>query len=189
MPKGYTHLTQAQRYQISALNKRRLSIAQIAAEVGVHRSTIYRELKRCITSKRSVYSASCSQKNYLQKRRKTGRCFNWNPIIMTYVLAKLALYWSPEQISGRLKVDHPGLSMSHEAIYRFIWRDKQNGGKLYKNLRHSVKKYAKRGSKKKKRSNIPNRVDIDQRPKIVDKKHRIGDWEADLVIGTSGIVN
>lgn len=183
MPKGYSHLTREERYHISALKKSGLSHRKIATQIGKHRSTIDREVKRLTTPKGGKYSPSKAHKKYLAGRQSKQE---WNPIIKNYVLEKLGLFWSPEQISGRLKQDHPSLSISHEAIYRFIWKDKKNGGKLYENLLHSRKKYAKRGAKKKKRSLIPNRTDISQRPEIVEEKTRLGDFEGDLVIGASG---
>ena len=167
MPKGYSHLTQCERYQISALKKSGLSNRKIACQIGKHRSTIDREIKRTCTSKSRKYSPSKAHKKYLKGRQST---YEWNPVIKDYVLEKLALFWSPEQISGRLKQDLPSLSISHEAIYNFIWNDKKNGGKLYENLLHSRKKYAKRGSKTKIRSLIPNRTDISKRPEIVEKR-------------------
>ena len=90
--------------------------------------------------------------------------------------------WSPEQISGWMKRIF-GYSISHESIYQHIWRDKKRGGSLYKHLRHGGKKYNKRSGTYAGRVCIPGRVDIDERPKVVDKKQRISDWELDTRIG------
>jgi len=90
--------------------------------------------------------------------------------------------WSPDQISGRLAKDGVAF-ISHERIYQHVWKDKKDGGTLYLHLRHSGKKYNKRKGKNSGRGLIPNRVDIDQRPSIVAAKSRIGDWEADTIIG------
>ena len=73
--------------------------------------------------------------------------------------------------------------ISHERIYQHVWRDKRRGGDLWKNLRHNGKKYNKRKGVPAGRGCIPNRVDIAQRPAIVDQKTRIGDWEIDTIIG------
>jgi IS30 family transposase len=73
--------------------------------------------------------------------------------------------------------------VSHETIYEYIWEDKKNGGGLYKHLRHHGKKYNKRAGKNAGRGLIPNRVDIEERPAIVEKKERTGDWEGDTIIG------
>lgn len=91
--------------------------------------------------------------------------------------------WSPEQISGYAK-RHKLFSISHERIYQFILADKEKGGTLYRHLRHQHKKYRKRyGSPNNRQGPIKNRVMIDERPKIVDKEKRLGDWEIDTIIG------
>lgn len=89
--------------------------------------------------------------------------------------------WGPDQIRGRLKTE--GIPMvCATTIYRFIQQDKASGGKLYKHLRHK-KPYKKRAGSPDARGQIIGRVSIDERPSIVDKKVRLGDWEADTVIG------
>jgi transposase, IS30 family len=91
---------------------------------------------------------------------------------------------SPEQISGRLKKTED-IHVSHETIYKLIWADKHAGGVLYKYLGHQTKKYNKRSAKNAGRGLIPNRVDIDQRPQIVELKSRLGDVELDTIVGAS----
>jgi len=91
---------------------------------------------------------------------------------------------SPEQISGRLSLEYK-ISISHETIYKHIWNDKYNGGRLHKNLRRSGKKYNKRAGKLAGRGLIPNRVDIDRRPAVVNQKSRVGDFEGDSIIGAN----
>ncbi len=73
--------------------------------------------------------------------------------------------------------------VSPERIYQFVWKDKKDGGTLYRHLRTRGRKYKKRGDPNTGRGRIPDRVDIDQRPKVVDRKERFGDLEIDLVIG------
>ena len=85
-----------------------------------------------------------------------------------------------------MKLD-TGIYVVHETIYRYIYYNKANGGKLYTSLRHKNKKYHKRSNDYKARGMIIDRVMIDQRPKIVDKKSRIGDLEIDTVIGKNHI--
>jgi len=90
--------------------------------------------------------------------------------------------YSPEQIVGICKKE--GLEcVSIERIYQFIWNDKRNGGRLHHHLRSKGTRYQKRGHLKGNRGQIVGRVDIDQRPSIVERKERIGDLEIDLVIG------
>ncbi len=92
------------------------------------------------------------------------------------------MQWSPEQISGYLKI-HQSTSISHERIYQYILQDKKENGNLWIHLRRANKKYKKRHGKADSRGIIPNKVMIDQRPSVVDDKTRIGDWELDTVIG------
>ncbi len=75
------------------------------------------------------------------------------------------------------------MALSHESIYQYIWKDKQQGGMLYQQLRRQGKKYNKRYQGKTKRGQIKNRISIDLRPLIVDIKLRVGDWEIDTVVG------
>ena len=96
---------------------------------------------------------------------------------------KLHIQWSPVQISGWMKCQKASLRISPERIYQHIWQDKKQGGVLYKNLRHGGKKYNKRSKGTAGRGCIANRVDIDERPKIVELKERVGDWELDTIIG------
>jgi transposase, IS30 family len=77
-----------------------------------------------------------------------------------------------------MKIDI-GKSVSHETIYRYIKHDKRNGGKLFKLLPHQGEKY-RYGSNRS--SNIIGRIDISDRPKIVETKSRIGDFEVDTIV-------
>ncbi len=102
--------------------------------------------------------------------------------MIEFVKEKLLEDWSPEQISGYAKRWNL-FSISHERIYQFILEDKRNGGQLYTHLRHQHKKYRKRYGSPKRQGAIKNRRMIDDRPKIVEEKNRIGDWEIDTIIG------
>ena len=95
---------------------------------------------------------------------------------------KLRMDWSPEQIAGWLKKEG-NEHVSYETIYKHIWADKKKRGILYKHLRHSGKKYNKRSKGTAGRGCIPNRIDIKERPQIVEEKVRVGDWELDTIIG------
>jgi IS30 family transposase len=96
--------------------------------------------------------------------------------------------WSPEQIAGVLAAN--GIPISYESIYVHVWRNKKAGGDLYTRLRRRGKKYNYHGAKTAGRGCIPNRVGIEERPAIVEKKCRLGDWEGDTIIGAkqSGVI-
>ncbi|MGY0426609.1 MAG: IS30 family transposase [Polaribacter sp.] len=90
--------------------------------------------------------------------------------------------FSPEQIVKFTKLSQKQC-VSPERIYQHIWENKKQGGDLYLHLRTQGKRYRKRGASKDKRGQIVGRIDMDQRPKIVEEKTRFGDLEIDLVIG------
>ena len=91
-------------------------------------------------------------------------------------------YLSPEQVSGDLK-QHHAISLSHETIYRFIYGDAIRHAQLKPFLRQGGKRRRKRYGSGARASGIPHRVSIEERPQVVEKKARIGDWECDTVIG------
>jgi len=177
----YKQLTLEKRYQISALIKAGLNQKNIALELGVHPSTISREFKRNSDVIRG-YNAEFAQVQSTKVERQKKKRFSLTKPIEKYIRAKLKQDWSPEQISGRMKLD-TGISVVHETIYRYIYTNKKNNGKLYKYLRHKNKKYHCRSNNYQARGTIIDRVMIDKRPKIVEKKSRIGDLEIDTVVG------
>lgn len=178
----YKQLTFEQRYTIELMLKQNISKACIAITIGRSESTLYRELKRNCTIRRlyrATYAQMCAD-----ERKKDGHYKTFfSDRMKAIVIEKLTKeQWSPEQISGRCKVQ--GIDMvSHERIYQFIWQDKRQGGTLYQHLRHGSKKYRKRYGVNDKRGSIPDRVSIEERPEIVNNKSRIGDWEMDLIVG------
>jgi IS30 family transposase len=89
--------------------------------------------------------------------------------LIVYVREKIKQRFSPEQISGRLLIEKD-VSLSHETIYRFILKNKRNGGDLYRYLRHQAKPYRKRYGSKDYRGKIPGRVDVSERPGVVDER-------------------
>ena len=99
---------------------------------------------------------------------------------------KLGRQWSPEQISGWFRRHRPKHAISHTTIYNYLWEDRRRGGTLCKQLRHNGKKYRRQNGKTSGRGCLPNRVGIEKRPKSVEAKNRIGDWELDTVIGYRG---
>ncbi len=92
--------------------------------------------------------------------------------------------WSPEQVVGWLEKEGI-VKLHHETLYQYILSDKRTGGDLYRYLRHQNKAYRKRygSAHPRNRRSIPNRTDIDERPEVVNTRERVGDWEADTMIG------
>ena len=184
MPEGYLHLTCEQRCQIYALLQSGRSQAHIARQIGVDPSTISRELVRNIGA-RGYRFKQAHEKASQRRQEASDKPRKMTPDLVELIEEKLTQeQWSPDQISGRLAKDGVAF-ISHERIYQHVWKDKKDGGTLYLHLRHSGKKYNRRKGKNSGRGLIPNRVDIDQRPPIVAAKSRIGDWEADTIIGAN----
>ncbi|MGE0930845.1 IS30 family transposase [Peijinzhouia sedimentorum] len=190
--KKYKQLSLAQRYQIESLSKAGLSQSEIASVIGVHRSTIWRELKRN-TPKRG---RTASQYIGDHAQRKTDLRHSAKPkrILLTEKLkeriAGLMKHekWSPELIAKRLSKEGEAC-VSHETIYKWIWMAKHSNHRdhvgykmLYKDLRHTGRRQ-KRSNLKDKRGVLTGRVGIEHRPDVVNQRSRIGDIEVDLMMG------
>jgi len=180
MSKEYTQLTEAERYHIYTMKKQDYSNNKIAQGMGRDPATIGRELRRNVGKRgyRHQQANAMAMSRHTEKPKAT----KLTEELEEYMTEKLIQRWSPEQISGRLKRDRK-TSLSPETIYQFIAKDKRQGGCLHQHLRHQGKPYKKRYGKTDYRGCIPGRVDIDARPEVVDERSRIGDWEADLIIG------
>ena len=177
----YKQLIKGQRYQIQVLLQMNISKKEIATLVGVHVSTIYREINRN-TGKR-VYKADRAQDLSDLRKERFGRNRRFNSSMEKLIRAKIRKeQWSPEQIHGHCK--SKGIEMvSIERIYQFIRKDKAGGGDLWIHTRHQLKHRKRRSDEKK--ISIKNRVSIRERPEVVEKKERIGDWETDTIIGSN----
>ena len=176
----YTQLTQGQRYQIRALLTARFPQTEIADIIGVHKSTISRDIKR--NSGCKGYRPRQAHGKALERRYAIPKRIKMTPAMIELVVRYICLDFSPEQVSGYLDRVYK-IKICHETIYKYIWADKNNGGNLYKHLRQPNHKYRKRYGTKTRHSRIKDQVSIDLRPDIVDAKSRIGDWELDTVTG------
>ena len=182
MSKSYYHLNRDKRCQLYTLMAREESVSVIASDLEVDRSTVYRELKKNSSSHGYCYKQA-DEKAKKRRYKASHQKRKMTQATISIIEGKLKMQWSPEQISGWLRKEMPMKFVSLETIYKHVWCDKSVGGLLYKELRHKGKKYNKRGKKKAGRGCIPRRVDIDERPDIVEKKIRLGDWEIDTIIG------
>jgi IS30 family transposase len=153
-------------------------MSEIAREIEVHRSTVWREIRRNSTPYRYNPSRAyrLARERHLEKRKHRIDRQTW-----ARVEVQLELEWSPEQISERLKLE--GLpTVSHETIYLHVYKNRDEGGDLYKHLRRHHR-YRKRIHKYCKRGGWDTRRPISERPAVVDGRGRIGDWEADTIVG------
>ncbi|MCK4980925.1 MAG: IS30 family transposase [Candidatus Delongbacteria bacterium] len=174
----YCQLNQYHRKKVDEFLLYEYSLSEIALKLGFDKSTISREIKR--NSHNGKYYPVKAHK--LTKKRQSEAPKNKKITrSMEDTIKELTEEdWSPEQISAWCKKERLEM-LSHEMIYQYIYNDERNGGKLYTHLRHSRKRRKKYGSKR--LSNIKNKRRIADRPKIVEDKTRIGDWEIDTVVG------
>ncbi len=181
MPKTYKHLTVEERDILAVLKSQGQSLREIAKTLERSPSTLCRELKRnappvntgyYLPHKAQERADKRNRETHRRRRLKTDR-------IRRYVETHLALGWSPELIAGRLTREHLGLRISHEAIYQWIYQD---ATPLIAFLVRNHRRRKHRGySRKHKKSHIPHRVSIQERPAEVLKRHQIGHWETDTI--------
>ena len=184
----YRHLTFEDRVYIEVWRWERKSLGYMANRLGVNRSTISRELRRGRTNREYSWSWGYRADMGEQRRRlegtKKGRKTKMEGEVSKVVIELLKRKWSPEQITGRLKLEGE-VSVSHETIYAFVKADKKSGGLLYLNLRHGRRRRKKRFHVPRVRADILNRKNISQRPTKINERSRVGDWERDLMFGDS----
>lgn len=179
--KRYRHLTFEDRIYIEVWQWERKSLSYIAGRLGVHPATISRELKRGSTGWLNIgYRADLAEKRRQQEGAKKGRRRKLVGELQRLVGELIQLDWSPEQISGRLKLER-GIRISHETIYSWLQRDRQAGGRLFLHLRHGRRRRRKRFAVPRVRQDILNRIGIDSRPDEINQRSRAGDWERDLM--------
>ena len=180
----YKHLTEEERYQIDDLRREGFNQAEIAEKMGRSPSTLSRELRRNHGERgwRPRQAQLKADERLITRGASNARKVSESA--WQYAEKHLTEdQWSPEQIAGRLELE--GMeTISHEAIYQRILEDKNEGGDLYTHLRCKKKRKKRYGSARSTRGAIPNRVDIDQRPAIVESRKRTGDWEGDTIIGS-----
>ncbi len=188
--KKYKRLSLRERIIIQTLLEENRTQSFIARKLGRSRSTISREINKWIDSPNDKYDATLADWNakddFLNKRNLDK--ISTYPRLKVYVYKGLLKGWSPEQISGRIKLQYPNdpiMTISHEAIYMHIYAHRQArlNKKLIKLLPYQKTQRRRPNAKTKRGSKIIDQVSIDLRPKHIETREEIGHWEGDLVIG------
>lgn len=177
-----SHITYEQRYALSCMLKQGFNQTDIANALCKSKSVISREIHRNKDLRSGEYKHDLAQKKYQQRQDSKNKHIRFTEHIQGNVEDLLEEDLSPEQIVGVLK-KQGAKYVSHERIYQHIWEDKKQKGLLHTHLRRQGRRYRKRGNNKDSRGIIRNRISIDQRPLIVEKRERFGDLEVDLIIG------
>ena len=182
---SYHQLTPDERYMLAALRMQGLTQAQMARALGRHRSTVCREFRRNCSRSDGHYRPSKAQERTQGRRSRSRRNRRFTPQDFATVEGLLCRQWSPEQVAGHLARTGQ-LSISHETIYRHVWRDKRAGGLLYTHLRGARKRRRKRYGSYDSRGRLAGKRPISERPREVEAREQVGHWEVDTVMGTGG---
>lgn len=184
----YYHFKPEQRNELAALLRAGLKQKDIAQLLGKTASAVCQELKRNRTNNKSGYDVGVAKKNTENRRIEANKRFKKienNKWLENYIIKRTKKYWSPEQISGRLKYLYPNEEIKQigkDIIYKYIYNERKD---LVKYLRCQKGKYRRRYGtriRSKQREELKKRR-IDERPEIVETRARIGDWEGDTIVG------
>lgn len=179
-----------EREVIGQMHWQKMGISKIAEAIGRHKSTVSRELSRNASSQYKRYTPCQAQKRAEERRKEAGKRQRLkSPDIRQYVHEGLDRGWSPEIIAGRLSIEHEGLTISHEAIYRYIYHpETQDRQSLIECLVRGHKKRKSKGiGRRQKKTKIPNRVSIQQRPEEAESRKAIGHWEGDSIVSRKSL--
>ncbi len=182
---NYKHLSSEERDKIAVLRAQGNSLNNIAKMINRNKSTISRELKRNSSPTYDVYLPhKANQRAKSRKQLSAKRQRLKNSTVRTFVINKLKIGWSPELIAGSLPAYYPKLAISHEAIYQYIY-DKHIR-KQHDLITYLVRAHKKRHnhghSRKHRKSHIPKRISIEERPRHIEKRIQPGHWEADIPV-------
>lgn len=191
MAKVYRQLSLEERDRITEMMAEGTSLREVAAALGRSPATISREVKRNSSPTYKLYLSHRAHERATRRKEAAGK----RPRLKdkrtaAYVLEKLETGWSPEQIAGRIGMDCPGLSISHEAIYQHIYHPKTEGREdLIRCLRRGHRKRKQKvAGRKERKTKIPNRIPIEERPVSADNRSRYGHWEGDSLVSRKSLV-
>jgi len=187
----FRKLTKSERILIAQWKNDGYSHKKIAKFLGRSVSSIGREIKRSSSGNyMERFYEPLSAQNKAEERKKRA----WkakhplkNSLVYGYVLEKLREGWSPEQISGRLRFEHPldkNWWICKETIYRFIYHPANKAQAWWEYLRRKQTKRRKKNGRKAQRIRIPERISIHLRPELINKRKEIGHWEGDTLVGS-----
>lgn len=186
----YKQLSKEERSEIEILFNKKYKLSEIARSLKRHKSTISREIKknrRKIRTKKGTkdghYEAIVAKhKAYLHRKyaKYQGKKINENQKLYNYIIQSLQNGWSPEVISGRMRQDGQPFYASKTAIYEYLYSS--NGQFLCKYLPSKKYRPKKQKKNKTKKTLIPYRIGINQRPETINNKETYGHFEGDTIV-------
>lgn len=183
---AHTELDLRERRAIEDMLNVQMSVDKIAAEIGRHRSTVYREIKRnrfidTELPKLNGYYGMNAQRSAVYRRARRRKLVRLADL-RNAVIAQLKDGWSPEQIAGRLQFDGQPVRVSHETIYAYVYGPDGQSEDLARHLPNRRKKRQPRHARRSKGLVFPPDRSIHERPAYVKTRETFGDWEGDLMI-------
>lgn len=190
MERQYKQLSLEERDRITEMQAGGFSLRAIAEALGRSPSTITREVGRNSSPAYMLYMSHRAHDRAVKRKEGAAR----RPRLKdketeSYVLEKLSLGWSPEQIAGRIGMEHSGLSISHEAIYQYVYHPRtEERDELIRCLRRGHRKRKTKGvGRKERKTKILNRISIEERPMSADSRSRFGHWEGDSLVSRKSL--
>lgn len=196
--RAWSQLTLEERIKIEIRYQEGMSVTDIAKYLGNGRtkSSVSREVAGKPRRGVGRYKAYTSHEQALERRYGKKQFRLKSEFVRTYVKEKMKLGWSPEQISLRLPLEHPDHEISHEAIYQFVYAQVRRGGngkvkegcedlRPYLARRHTRRQ--KKGFRQAQKAERPTLPSIEDRPHIVEKRTRVGDWEDDTMVSRQSV--
>jgi len=189
---NYQHLTIEEREKIQLMLWQKQPVRAIAKELDRNPSSISREINKNRRSDgKRLYIPRAAHERAVKHRSNRGerRLVN-NERLRGYVINHLKLGWSPEQIAAKAE-EMANAKISHEAIYQYIYAQVHRNGYGYirpgcEDLRPYLARRKKRRVQQGMRASyriekgpLPS---IDNRPKEVEFREKVGHWEDDLIV-------
>lgn len=186
MGRHYSHLSLEERRKLDTWRAAKMSVAEMADRLGRDASTLYRDIRRNTYSDTELpelngYYAVTAQQMY-ERRRAVHRKLVMHPDLKAAVEGRLRAGWSPEQIAGRMRLEHHPVRVSHETIYRYAYSKDGRAEQFYRHLPEHRKRRRPRGYRRHNRTEIFDAQSLSHRPKRVSERVEFGHWECDLVL-------
>ena len=181
--RSYVQLDFDGRRAIDRMRQRRVPVAEIAARLGRHRSTIYRELSknRFVDNEWPDLGGYYAQVANDVARKRLAKLVRI-PSLADAVIERLEISWSPEQIAGRLRLGGSGVRVCHETIYRFVYGEHGQARDLFRFLPEHRRRRRPRRARRRHERFAPDALAIRHRPPEIAAGEEFGHWEGDLVL-------
>jgi len=184
----YSHLTKETRIKLSALLLAGFSLRRAATLLGIHHTTLSRELRRNapVRSSQRYHPGDAHRKTLARRHRANQRFMKIVPggrleHLLTIKIRELK--WAPEQCAGWLKATRRTVSVCAQTIYTWIHARRKDLREYLHCRKRTLRRTRAAGIRKEKRAELASPRSIVQRPAVVERRTRYGDWEGDTIHG------